>query len=62
MQSLQFNENTWKALWIRFLEGNWQRDFGEARRWGDQEDIGCKRRSEGRFFGDEREAKWLDFR
>jgi len=31
MQSLQPNENTSKDLWIRFLEGDWQRDFGRQR-------------------------------
>jgi hypothetical protein len=26
------NENVSKDLWIRFFEGNWQREFGVAKR------------------------------
>jgi hypothetical protein len=33
MQSLQPNENVLRNLWIIFLEGDWQGDFGEANRW-----------------------------
>jgi hypothetical protein len=32
MQFLQPNENVLGNLWIKFLEGDWQGDFGEAKR------------------------------
>ncbi len=61
MQSLQFNENTSKDLWIRFLEGDWQGGFGEAKRWNEEEDFEAGWGSEGRgLWCDKIEAKWLD--
>jgi hypothetical protein len=36
MQSFQPNENVLGDLWIKFLEGDWQR---EAKRWDEEEDF-----------------------
>ncbi len=37
MQSLQPNENASRNLWIKFLETDWQGDFGEAKRWNEED-------------------------
>jgi hypothetical protein len=54
-------KNVLGDLWIRFVEGDWQGDFGEAKRWDEKEDFEVGWRSESRgLWCDKKEAKWLD--
>jgi hypothetical protein len=59
MQSLQPYENALGNLWIRFLERDWQGDFGEAKKWDEEEDFEASCESEGKgLWCDKREVKW----
>ncbi len=60
-QSLLLNENSFGALWITLLQGDWHEDFCTTKGWSYEEHIWCmQRKIEGAFWW-WRKAKWLDF-